>query len=152
MRNDIDDNGVAIAAAFGDAVTPKVKKKPRAKYPRITLRVSAEEDAKLRDLAKGQPVSAYVRSCIFGENTVRRKHRAHTPVADQEALARALALLGQSRIANNLNQLAYNANTGSLLIDEGTLEQIEETYVHVVAMRDSLIAALGMADSGGKNR
>lgn len=44
MRNDIDGNGVAIAAAFGDAVTPKVKTKPRTKYPRVTLRVSAEEE------------------------------------------------------------------------------------------------------------
>lgn len=148
MRKDIDDNGGAIAAAFCGAVNHEPTKQPRAKYPRITLRLSAEEDARLRDLAKGQPVSAYVRSCVFGKNTTRRKHRSHTPVADQQALAKALAMLGQSRLANNLNQLAHHANTGSLLLDEDTTKQIEETYLHVIAMRDALVAALGLVEFG----
>ena len=63
-------------------------------------------------------------------------------------MSKALGLLGQSRMANNLNQLAHHANTGSLLVDEETLSQISEAYEHVIAMRDALIRALGLLDAG----
>jgi 4'-phosphopantetheinyl transferase EntD len=43
----------------------------------------------------------------FGQETKRRKRRAKKTVAGKKAAAEALALLGQSQIANNLNQLAY---------------------------------------------
>jgi len=145
MKPEIRTNSGSVAAAFTGAVDPKPEKK-RTKYPRITLRLSPEEDSQLRDLAKGQPVSAYVRSCVFGDHVERRKHRLHMPVADQEALARALALLGRSRIANNLNQLAHHSNTGSLLLDEDTAVQIDEAYKHVLAMRSALITALGLSE------
>ena len=67
-------------------------------------------------------------------------------VADKEALAQILGLLGQSRIANNLNQLAYHANTGSLPVDDVTKGQIEEAYGHVLFLRKSLIRALGQRE------
>ena len=58
-----------------------------------------------------------------------------------------LGLLGQSRIANNLNQLAYAANSGSLLFDDETQAMIFEAYQNVCFMRSQLILALGIADS-----
>jgi len=61
-------------------------------------------------------------------------------------MARALALLGASRIANNLNQLAHQANIGSLIMDENTCAQIDETYAHVRLMRDELVSALGLIE------
>ena len=106
---------------------------------RITLRLSKEEDAKLRKLCEGTTVSAYVRERLFEPEKARRKRRSHVPVRDQEVLAQILGLLGQSRIANNLNQLAYHANTGTLLLDEETIGQISEGYRHIVAMRAALI-------------
>jgi hypothetical protein len=57
-------------------------------------------------------------------------------------MAEALALLGQSRIANNLNQLAYQANIGALAIDEDTRGQIDEAYLFVAEMRGLLVKAL----------
>ena len=89
------------------------------------------------------PISA--NACLVGDVT-RRKRCAHVPVADQEALARALALLGASRIANNLNQLAYRANTGSLVVDEEMRAQIGATYTHVRLIRDELVCALGLVE------
>ncbi|MGI9503345.1 MAG: plasmid mobilization protein, partial [Geminicoccaceae bacterium] len=80
--------------------------------PRITLRLTEEEDARLRQLCEGRTVSAYVRQRLFGENTARRKRRSHVPVKDQASMAKLLGMLGDSRIANNLNQLAFHANTG----------------------------------------
>jgi hypothetical protein len=122
---------------------------PRGKAsPRITLRLTQEEDARLRQLCEGMTVSAYVRQRLFGDDVGRRRRRSHAPVQDQQALAKLLGLLGETHIANNLNQLAYHANTGTLLIDEQTTGQINEAYGHVCFMRDALIEALGLSGRG----
>ena len=62
---------------------------------------------------------------------------------DQQAIAQILGLLGQSRIANNLNQLAYHANIGALVMDDETREQISEANNHVAFLRQTLIKMLG---------
>ncbi|MEZ5837937.1 MAG: plasmid mobilization relaxosome protein MobC [Geminicoccaceae bacterium] len=110
---------------------------------RITLRLTDEEAAKLERMSAGMTVSAFVRGCVFGDRSARRRPRDRRPVASEIELAQALAMLGQSRIANNLNQLAYQANTGTLALDEGVHRQIEEAYAYVAAMRKSLLHALG---------
>jgi len=124
------------------------KKRGRQPTPRITLRLTEEEMEKLKHLSASVTVSAYIRKCLFGKQTAPRKIRLKAPVKDQEALAKVLGKLGESRIANNLNQMAYEANCGSLLLDEQTFNQIKETYEHVCSMRQHLLEALGV--TGGK--
>lgn len=113
----------------------------------ITLRVTDDERECLKSMAEGMSISAFIRKCVFAGGAAKRKRRSHMPVSDQEALARALALLGASRIANNLNQLAYHANIGSLIMDEDTSAQIDEAYAHVRLMRDELVSALGLVEA-----
>jgi len=128
--------------------TPKKRNKPRHKTtrdcPRVTLRLSVEDHARLQELANGMALSTYIRAQALGEALPRRKTRSNASVADKRALAQILGLLGQSRIANNLNQLAYHANIGSLVMDEETQAQIEQAYDHIIFLRQSLIKALGM--------
>lgn len=114
--------------------------------PRITLRLSEEEDERLREMAAGMTISAYVRQCVFGEAAGRRRRKSYAPVKDHVALAQLLAQLGETRLANNLNQLAYQANTGSLQVDDGVLAQLDEMYRHVTDMRDTLIRTLGLVE------
>ena len=90
-------------------------------------------------------LSAYVRACVFAEETKRRKRRPKTVVEDKKAAAEALALLGQSRIASNLNQLAYHANIGELIHGEEEKAQIAEANAHLKAIRTALMKALGKA-------
>lgn len=116
----------------------------RTKGPRVTLRLTEEELATLKHLSAGVSVSAYIRKCLFGKDAAPRKIRLRAPVQDQEALGRVLGLLGRSRIANNLNQLAHNANRGTLLLDQQSEEQINEAYTHVLSMRADLTQALGI--------
>ena len=87
-------------------------------------------------------LSTYVRACLFEREEKRRKRRPQTTVADKRAMAEVLALLGQSRIANNLNQLAYQANIGELEMDEREVRQIAEAYAYVGQMRQMLIKGL----------
>jgi len=109
----------------------------------LVIRLTAEERARLEEMAMGMTLSAYVRACLFGQEAKRRKRRPKDVVADKRPAAEALALLGQSRIASNLNQLAYHANIGALEIGPKEAAQVQEAYDHVVAIRSLLVAALG---------
>ena len=136
----------SVSSLQNEERVKKSKKKARTTSPRVTLRLTEEEHTQLKHLSEGMAISAYIRQCVFGSKTVRRKRRSHVPVHDQHAMAKALALLGQSRIANNLNQLAHRANMDSLIMDDKAYNQIQEAYDHVIAMRDNLIKALGLIE------
>ncbi|OXT01961.1 hypothetical protein B7H23_03215 [Notoacmeibacter marinus] len=88
-------------------------------------------------------LSVYLRALALNEELPRRRPRSYASIADKAAVAQLLGLLGQSRIANNLNQLAYHANVGSLAMDDRTREQIDEAYDTVLLMRTTLMRALG---------
>ncbi|WP_145976983.1 plasmid mobilization protein [Leisingera aquaemixtae] len=107
------------------------------------MRLTSEERARLEELAAGTTLSAYIRACVFAKEEKRRRHRPKSVVTDKKAAAEALAMLGQSRIASNLNQLAYHANIGALMIGEREKAQIAEAYAHVLSIRSLLMQALG---------
>lgn len=109
----------------------------------LTLRLTVDERAKLEELAAGMTLSAYVRACVFAEETKRRKRRPKDVVEDKKAIAEVLALLGQSRIASNLNQLAHHANLGILIVDDEEKAQIAEANAHLQTIRGLLVKALG---------
>ncbi|MEP2890930.1 plasmid mobilization protein [Tateyamaria sp.] len=141
-----------ISAAFNDAANKKPKKpqihKSRRKGTRrsdvspVTLRLTEDERVRLEEMAVGMTLSAYIRACVFSEEDKRRKRRPKDAVADKKALAECLALLGHSRMASNLNQLAYQANVGALIADDEVKGQITESYEAIKEMRALLIAAL----------
>ena len=130
-------------AVASNSTAAKSKPGKRRAVSPLVIRLTAEERARLEELAAGMTLSAYVRACVFGQEAKRRKRRPKDAVADKQAAAEALALLGQSRIANNLNQLAYHANIGALEIGASEREQIDEAYEHVLAIRALLVTALG---------
>lgn len=118
------------------------RKKNRTSISPVTLRLTPEERARLEELAQGMTLSAYIRACVFAKEARRLKQRPRNVVADKKAAAEALALLGHSRIASNLNQLAYHANIGALAIGETEKAQITEAYAHVLSIRSLLMRAL----------
>ncbi|MEM8754180.1 MAG: plasmid mobilization relaxosome protein MobC [Pseudomonadota bacterium] len=132
------------ADAFQTAAGSKADQRRKTPSP-VTLRMTPEERARLEELAAGMTLSAYIRACVFGEETKRRKARPKSVVADKKAAAEALALLGQSRIASNLNQLAHHANIGVLIVGDEEKAEIAEANAHLKAIRSLLTTALGKA-------
>ena len=130
-----------VTPAFKAAAIDTPKK--RTALSPLTLRLTPEERARLEELAAGMTLSAYVRACIFAEDAKLRKTRPKDIVEDKKAAAEALSLLGQSRIASNLNQLAYHANIGALIVGEVEKSQIAEANAHLIAIRALLMEALG---------
>lgn len=114
----------------------------RSSVSPVTLRLTPAERERLEELAAGMTLSAYIRACLFAKEERRRKRKPKAVVAEKRAMAQALALLGQSRMANNLNQLAYQANIGALVIDDPTRAQIDEAYQAIGEMRGLLLKAL----------
>ena len=121
-------------------------KPPRKKYPSpVTLRLTEDERVQLEEDAGGSSLSAHIRECMFGGRVARRV----VPAVDRVLLARILAQLGGSRMANNLNQIAHHANCGSLIMEEATEEEINEACAHIAWMRVKLIEALGLKNQSG---
>ena len=86
------------------------------KPPPFSLRLTFDERARLEELAGNEPLGTYIKRKVFdgkGAGTKRARSRRR-PIKDEQRLAQVLAMLGQSRIANNLNQLAKAANLGTL--------------------------------------
>lgn len=112
--------------------------------PRVTVRFSRDDYERLQELANGASLAVYLRGKALDEQLPRVRGRSAATVKDKAAIAQLLGLLGQSRIANNLNQLAYQANIGALVMDDDARSQIKEAYAHVNEMRGLLIEALGL--------
>ena len=111
----------------------------------LTYRLAKVELARLKAEAKtlGLSTGAYVRMLTVDEDTrrklivilERRNHRAD--------FATILVALGKSRVASNLNQLAYAANIGNLVFTPDVIAQINEAYDAIMYIRSLLIIETG---------
>lgn len=110
----------------------------------ISLRVTDAEKKRLERDAAGMSRSAYMRERLFGSSAQPRKTRGKHPVKDYEALGRVLGLLGRSQLANDLNELNWAVENGTVKIDAATALAIKMACVDVAAMRSELVIALGL--------
>src|SRR5689334_15104497 len=91
---------------------------PKSEQSRpLSVRFTDSEKARLKDLAGAQSIGQYIRErALHGEDLPRAARQS--PIKDAEPLGRLLGLLGQSRLASNLNQLSKAAHHGSLPVTE----------------------------------
>lgn len=111
----------------------------------FTLRMNAIEREKLAELAKAMDISqaAFIRAKTF--DGLPLNHPKSNLALDHQALSKLLLLLGESRIANNLNQLAKHANMGTLNLPSSEIEeQLNESYLAIQWMRKTLIQGMGL--------
>lgn len=119
-----------------------MKKKP----PPFSLRLTFEERARLEELAGDMPLGAFIKHKVFdreGRGTRRARKKTRRPIKDEKRLAHVLAMLGQSKLANNLNQLAKAANIGTLPVLPDTEREIRKACADIALMRRELLRALG---------
>ncbi len=107
----------------------------------FSLRLTDEEHACLKAQAGGQSLGRYIRSELLGKRTTAQR-LARRPSLDNTKVAKALAGLGQSRIAANLNQIAKAANIGVIDVSPALINDLEEACLHIRELRDELISAL----------
>lgn len=126
------------------------KKTGSARYPApFSLRLTHEERARLLADAGRKPMGAYIRERLFGDEAAPRKRRGANPVQDHDALGRVLGVLGRSRLASNLNQLAKAVHSGSLPVTPETEADLWQACREISAMRADLLRALGKTPEDG---
>lgn len=114
----------------------------------FSLRLTFEERASLEQAAGDMPLGAYIRDQVLKGGKARQRRRYRRPVKDQQALGQLLGALGESHLANNLNQLAKSANTGSLAVTPETEKALRDACAEVHQMRSLLMRALGFDPNG----
>ncbi|MEA3014806.1 MAG: hypothetical protein QOD42_3351 [Sphingomonadales bacterium] len=136
------------ARAESDAPPPSpAMAEPKPLHP-VSLRMTFEQKAQLEQDAAGMSVAAYIRWRLFDPDSPAPRTRGKFPVKDHLALTKLLALLGQSRIANNVNQLAKAANSGSLPLSPDTERALKEAATDIAEMRRLLLEALNLEPDG----
>lgn len=127
--------------------TPKENKRERF----FSLRLTSQEHAALLRAAGEVPLGVYIRSKLFDQPLPEyRPRRPRQPVKDHQILIQLLGQLGKARLANNINQLAKAANTGSLPVTPETEEALQTACAEVIAMREALMRALGFREEQGQ--
>jgi hypothetical protein len=137
------DFDLAATLAIEGAQQRKPTVIPAKRPAPFSIRLSESERSRLEQEAGGAPLGAYIKAKALGGEKVRLRRTGLT-IQDREALARVLALLGSSRLANNLNQLAYAANIGALPFTPEVETELREAAEAVREMRALLLQALGL--------
>ncbi len=112
----------------------------------FSLRLSDEERSQLERDASGQSLSSYIKDKLFSGSELRPKRRHASSYADRQAIAQLLATLGQSRISQNLNQIAKLAHLGALPVDEELTSDLNEACSQIASIRQTLMSALNMKE------
>ena len=112
----------------------------------FSIRFTKEERKILERAAGNRTLGAYIRWLLFKDDIPPSRTRSKKPVKDHKELAKVLALFGQSRIANNINQLAKAVNTGSLPVNADVHKALIEAARSVGFIRQTLLQALGLRE------
>jgi hypothetical protein len=105
----------------------------------FSVRLSPEERTRLEDEAEGVRLGTYIKVKLLDGAPAKRA----TAIADRPSLAQALALLGQSRFASNLNQITHLAHIGALTFTPEEQAELSAALRHVAEIRSLLLSALG---------
>ena len=128
--------------SFNQVSGHKKKRVKEKATKRLYIRLTESERAQLDSLAGNQTVSAYVREKALGEH-VQKRRTSRKPQMQDIQHASLLAALGESRLSANVNQLAKQANMGTIDCTENVQQQLEDASRAIIAMRDALLMALG---------
>jgi len=116
--------------------------KKQADTKPFSIRFTEEERSYLEHQAGGQPLGAFIRALVLCKQAQKRRV-SRKPQLHHQKIALVLSTLGDSRLASNLNQLAKHANVGTLNVSEHIEQELHESYLTIISMRDLLIEALG---------
>ena len=138
-------SNVALSGHFNSRASGRSSRR-KGNY-RLSVRLSDAELTELRAAAGSKTLSDHLRDRLFdkGRRTQRKPRRALR--ADTAALGQILGAIGRSRVAANVEQLARDARSGALLLDDVTARQIAEAHAEIRDIRERLIAAMGLTST-----
>ncbi|MDZ7601378.1 MAG: hypothetical protein U1A06_08410 [Hoeflea sp.] len=135
---------MSIVDRFEASARPKPHKPKRKRPAPFSIRLNDAERARLLDEAKGAPLGAYLKAKALGA-PLRLRRSGHS-IEDRQALAQALALLGNGNLANSLSEIAHAVSIGVLPVTPETETALCEALQVVRDLRRLLVRALGMQE------
>ncbi|RKF06996.1 hypothetical protein DEM25_003695 [Oceaniradius stylonematis] len=136
---------MSVVTEFAASATPKPHKPKRKRPAPFSIRLNDAELAKLLDEAKGAPLSAYIKAKALGAPL--RLRRSGLSIKDRQALAQALALLGNGDLAKSLSEIAHAASIGVLPLTPETESVLLRAVQDVRGVRRLLVQALGLQEA-----
>ncbi len=113
----------------------------------FSLRLTPEERQELERRAAGMPVGTYARKVLLESGQRARQRRGRYPIQDRQALAQVLARLGQSQLAQSLDEISRAAGLGALPITPKTEALLAQAACDIAAIKALLMNALGIRES-----
>lgn len=121
---------------------------PRKPRPApVSVRLNREQCEQLKRDAGGRSINSHIIWRLFDPASPPPRSRRRPRGGDVALLTALLAKLGQSKLPNNLNQLAKAVHSGSLVLTPDIEAELHRAAADIAAMRAMLVAALGLADS-----
>ncbi|MEL6379615.1 MAG: hypothetical protein AAFQ29_07580 [Pseudomonadota bacterium] len=121
---------------------------PKAGPKPYSIRFTEQERALLNKMCGSRAWSSYIRERLFVDQIPEyRKSPVKKPriaPEDQKLFAQLLAALGQSRLSQNLNQIAKAANMGALPVSPELESELHRACADIQYMRSELVCALGL--------
>lgn len=117
----------------------KTKKRPAP----FSIRFTEEERARLEYDAAGMAMGEYIKWRIFHDSNPKRKVRNRRPIKDHVELAKALALLGGSRIPKHLGTMAKHLENSTLILTPDIERSLVEALEDIHSIRNAIYKALG---------
>lgn len=115
---------------------PKPRKKKAAPF---SIRLSPADRIRLTKEAGEMPLGTYVRAKVLSTAPLNGIEEV---ADDRKMMARILARLGGSNLANNLRELALAVNSGSLLVTPEVESALLTAVQDIREIRGLLVAAL----------
>ncbi len=116
-----------------------MKDTKRSKRSPLTLRLSDAEWALLESYAGDTPLSAYVRTSLFGEKATKRR-KSKRPAKDFQSLIQAMSTFTRSQAPNNLNQIAKAIHSGTFALTPELETAILEACADIHAIKTAYLS------------
>ena len=108
----------------------------------FSIRFTDAEREQLELVAGNMALSVYIKLRLFDDLPPVPRQNSLSKV-DKEALARVLAAFGQSRLSQNMNQIAHAANIGTLPVDQELIDELYTACGEIKALRDAILGCIG---------
>ena len=112
----------------------------------LSVRMTPDEHAALKDAAGSLTVSAYARRKLLGDKAAAKSRMTRSPKTDQVVAAKLLAALGRSELAVSLSTLAKAARSGALPVTDEVDVALLRACADVAGMKSALMRTLGIKE------
>ncbi len=148
-----DSRQFDLAGVFNDKAAPTPAREKKQRTVPLSIRVTAEEKARLEAMAGAQALSTYVRQKLLGEDAAARPKRyrkkPQAPGIDHVEVARLLGMFGRSELATSILALNLAIESGEWTPSPEIEERITRACTQIHEIRLVLIHALGVKPQGG---